>query len=75
MAVKKATSERKSQIFEKQINECHGNQKKVFRIVDTMIGRKETLYCQNMLIQLLWPLCSTHFLLTKLIQLGPSFHC
>ena len=40
MAVKKAISESKSQIFQKKINECHGDQKKLFEIVDTMIGRK-----------------------------------
>ena len=43
MAVKKAISESKSQIFQKKINECHGDQKKLFEIVDTMIGRKRNV--------------------------------
>ena len=75
MALKKAINESKSQILEKKINECHGDQKIFFGIVDTMLGKKKMLYCQNMMIQPLWPLCSIHFSLTKLIQLGPSFHC
>ena len=66
MAVKKTINESKSQIFEKKINECHGDQKKLFGLVDTMIGRKKTLYCQNMMIQLLWPLdkhCCSYMLM------------
>ena len=43
MAVKKAISESKSQIFQKKINECHGDQKFFFEIVDTMIGRKRNV--------------------------------
>ena len=43
MAVKKAISESKSQIFQKKINECHGDQKKLFEIVDTKIGRKRNV--------------------------------
>ena len=43
MAVKKAINESKSQILEKKINECHGDQKKLFGLVDTMIGRKKNV--------------------------------
>ena len=40
MAVKKGISESKSQIFLKKINECHGDQKRLFEIIGIMIGRK-----------------------------------
>ena len=43
MAVKKSINESKSQILEKKINECHGDQKKLFGLVDTMIGRKKNV--------------------------------
>ena len=39
----KAINESKSQILEKKINECHGDQKKLFGLVDTMIGRKKNV--------------------------------
>ena len=41
MPVKKTINESKSQILEKKINECHGDQKKLFGIFDTMIGKKK----------------------------------
>ena len=75
MAVKKAINESKSQILEKKMNECHGDQKKLFGIVDTMIGRKKNVVLPTYDDPPTLASMLNTFSLPKLIQLGPSFHC
>ena len=41
MAVKKAISMSKSVILQKKISDCNGDQKKLFKIVDTLLGRNK----------------------------------
>ena len=41
MAVKKAISKSKSIILQKKISDCNGDQKKLFKIVDTLLGRNK----------------------------------
>ena len=41
MAVKKAISKSKSVILQKKISDCNGDQKKLFKIVDTLLGRNK----------------------------------
>ena len=52
MAVKKAISKSKSVILQKKISDCNGDQKKLFKIVDT--GIKKLRYL-NMIHHALWP--------------------
>ena len=39
MAVKKTISKSKSVILQNKISDCNGDQKKIFKIVDTLLGR------------------------------------
>ena len=41
MAVKKTISKSKSVILQKKITYCNGDQKKLFKIVDTLLGRNK----------------------------------
>ena len=41
MAVKKAISKSKSVILQRKISDCNGDQNKLFKIVDTLLGRNE----------------------------------
>ena len=41
MAVKKAISKSKSVILQKKISDCTGDQKKLFKIVDTLLGQNK----------------------------------
>ena len=41
MAVKKAISKSKSVILQNNISDCNGDQKKLFKIVDTLLGRNK----------------------------------
>ena len=41
MAVKKTISESKTVILQKKISDCNGDQKKLFKIVDTLLGRNK----------------------------------
>ena len=41
MAVKTAISKSKSVILQKKISDCNGDQKKLFKIVDTLLGRNK----------------------------------
>ena len=41
MDVKTAISNSKSEILQKKISECNGDQKKLFKIVDTLLGRNK----------------------------------
>ena len=44
MDVKTAIRNRKSEILQKKISDCNGDQKKLFKIVDTLLGRKQAYY-------------------------------
>ena len=41
MAVKKAISKSKSVILQKKVSDCNGDQKKLFKLVDTLLGRNK----------------------------------
>ena len=41
MDVKTAISNSKSEILQKKISDCNGDQKKLFKIVDTLLGRNK----------------------------------
>ena len=41
MVVKKASSKSKSVILQKKISDCNGDQKKLFKLVDTLLGRNK----------------------------------
>ena len=41
MAVKKAISKSKSVILQMKISDCNGGQKKLFKFVDTLLGRNK----------------------------------
>ena len=41
MGVKTAISNSKSEILQKKISDCNGDQKKIFKIVDTLLGRNK----------------------------------
>ena len=75
MAVKKGISESKSEIFPKKINECHGDQKRLFEIVDIMIGLERNVVLSKYDDPANQASMLNTFSLTKLIQFGLSFHC
>ena len=65
----------KSQIFERKIKECHGDQKKLFVIVDTMIGRKRNIILSKYDdLATLASMLNTFFI-DKYNTVTPSFHC
>ena len=43
MAVKHAIDENKTQVIQKKITESNGDQKKLFNIVNTLLGRRKQL--------------------------------
>ena len=55
MAVKKAISKSKSVILQKIISDCNGDQKKLFKIVDTCYDGIKKLRYLNMIHHSLWP--------------------
>ena len=56
MDVKTAISNSKSEILQKKISDCNGDQKKLFKIVDTLLGRKTSILRYQSMIHLsLWP--------------------
>ena len=53
MDAKTAISKSKSEILQKKISDCNGDQKKLFKMVDTLLGRNKKL--RSMIHLSLWP--------------------
>ena len=74
MNVKTAISNSKSEILQKNISDCNGDQKKLFKSVDTLLGR----YKHTTLPKYDSPLTISHFYhffsLIRLIIFELSFH-
>ena len=56
MAVKEAISKRKVELMEQMVNNCEGDQKKLFPLTHSLFGSKRSHYCQNIPALLLWHL-------------------
>ena len=71
MDVKTAISKSKSEILQKKISDCNRDQKKLFKIVDTLLGRNK----QTTLPKYDSPLTiASFFLLIRLIIFELSLH-
>ena len=46
--------ESKAKITQQKISDYNGDQKKLFKIVDPLLGRNKTTVCQNIVIQPHW---------------------
>ena len=74
MAVKKAISQSKSIILQKKISDCNGDQKKLFKIVDTLLGRNKEATLPKYDSPLTMASVMNTFLLIKLTIFELSFH-
>ena len=76
MAVKHAIDENKTQVIQKKITESNGDQKKLFNIVNTLLGRRKQLVLPDYNNPI--TLASTFnmfYLLIRLQTFVQSFHC
>ena len=55
-AVKNAIKDSKTVTIQNKINDCKGDQKKIFKIIDSLLGRKNNKFCQNIPVHSLLPL-------------------
>ena len=77
MAVKHAIEENKTQVIQKKITESNGDQKKLFNIVNTLLGRRKQLVLPdyNNPITLASTFNIYIFILIRLQTFVQSFHC
>ena len=71
MAVKHAIDENKTQVIQKKITESNGDQKKLFNIVNTLLGRRKQLVLPDYNNPITLASTFNMFLLIRL----QSFHC
>ena len=74
MDVKTAISNSKSEILQKKISDCNGDQKKLFKIVDTLLGRNKQTTLPKYDSPLTVASVMNNFSLIRLIIFELSFH-
>ena len=74
MDVKTAISNSKSDILQKKISDCNGDQKKLFKIVDTLLGRNKHTTLPKYDSPLTMASVMNNFLLIRLIIFELSSH-
>ena len=76
MAMKHAIDENKTQVIQKKITESNGDQKKLFNIVYTLLGRRKQLVFPNYNNTITLASTFNMFsLLIRLLTFVQSFHC
>ena len=75
MAVKHAIDENKTQVIQKKITESNGDQKKLFNIVNTLLGRRKQLVLPDYINPITLASTFNMFLLIRLKTIVQSFHC
>ena len=75
MAVKHAIDENKTQVIQKKITESNGDQKKLFNIVNTLLGRRKQLVLPDYNNPITLASTFNMFLLIRLQTFVQSFHC
>ena len=75
MAMKHAIEENKTQVIQKKITESNGDQKKLFNIVNTLLGRRKQLVLPNYNNPITLASTFNMFLLIRLQTFVQSFHC
>ena len=75
MAVKHAIDENKTQVIQKKITESNGDQKKLFNIVNTLLGRRKQLVLPDYNNLITLASSFNMFLLIRLQTFVQSFHC
>ena len=75
MAVKHATDENKTQVIQNKITESIGDQKKIFNIVNTLLGRRKQLMLPDYNNSITLVSSFNMFLLIRLQTFVQSYHC
>ena len=75
MVVKHAIDENKTQVIQKKITESNGDQKKLFNIVNTLLGRPQQLVLPDYNNPITLVSTFNMFLLIRLLEFVQSFNC